>query len=209
SLDGRGRAWDRKLSTGTQSLLRGLARWPAVTVWLAAEGRPSPEAAEVGVPSPFTAALTAAPGTPGRPVNLHACLRALVPRPGLTGQGFRTLGGVDPTLPLWSARARRKGLARRELLLQRAHAGGITALALSADGTRLFTGGDDAAIKHWNLAERSVLRAFGSHRVKVTALDLSPDGRRLASADGAGRIRLRDLGQDVGGPTRPPHEPGV
>jgi WD40 repeat protein/uncharacterized caspase-like protein len=210
SLDGRGQGRPpRRRPPGGMSLLPGLVRWPGVTAWIAAEGRPSAEAAEVGVPSPFTAALTAALGTPGRPANLHACLDALVHDPVLTRQGFRTLGGVEANLTLWSAPARRSGLARRELLLQRAHAGGITALALSADGTRLFTGGEDASIKHWDLAGRSVLRAFGSHRVKVTALDLSPDGTRLASADGAGRVRVRDLVRDVEVPTGPQHQSGV
>ena len=55
-------------------MLQRIVRWPGVTAWLAADGRPAAEARRVGDLSPFTAALLKALGTPERPNNLHTCL---------------------------------------------------------------------------------------------------------------------------------------
>ncbi len=223
SLHGRGRRLPPASGTGSASepgsesktpsaavsLLPSLVRWPGVTAWLAAEGRPAEEANVAGALSPFTAAVCAGLGTPERPANLLGCLDALMHNPALRDQGFRMLGGIDPNLSLWSSRARRRGLAHRELILQRGHAGGITAMALTADGDRLITAAKDSTIKVWRVADRTVLRADSAHLVGVTCLDVSPDGRWLASGDGSGRLRLRDLAGDVEVPTGPVHERGV
>jgi len=191
------------------SLLPSLVRWPGVTAWLAAEGRPAEEAKVAGALSPFTAALCAGLGTPARPANLLGCLDALLQDRALRDQGFRMLGGIDPNLSLWSTRARRRGLAQRTLILQRGHAGGITAIAPTMDGARLITAAQDSTIKVWRVADRTVLRADSAHLVGVTCLDVSADGRWLASGDGSGRLRLRDLVRDIEVPTGPVHESGV
>jgi WD40 repeat protein/uncharacterized caspase-like protein len=217
SLHGRGRRLPPADGTGAgpgtppagPSLLPGLVRWPGVTAWLAAEGRPTEEPKMAGALSPFTAAICAGLGTPARPVNLLGCLDAVLKDPTLREQGFRMLGGIDPNLGLWAAHTRHRGLAERKLILQRGHAGGITAIAHTTDGARLITAAQDSTIKVWRVADRSVLQADSAHLVGVTCLDVSADGRWLASGDGSGQLRLRDLVRDAEVPTGPVHESGV
>jgi len=74
-------------------------------------GSTAVEAATVGTHSPFTASLLAALGKPERPANLLSCLGEMAHDPTLTRQGFRTLGGIDPNLTLWSTRTRVAGVA--------------------------------------------------------------------------------------------------
>src|SRR5512135_1205739 len=211
SVCGRGRRVVREqgLMPSATPMLQALARWPGVTAWLAADGQPAAEAAKVGAHSPFTAALLGALGTPDRPNNLHTCLNLLNQDPAVTRQGFRTLGGFEPTLSLWTAKIRRASLARREILLQRGHAGGISAVAFTADGTKMITGAQDSTLKVWTVADRRVLRALAYHLVGVTTLALSPDGALIASGDGAGWLRLWDLAQRREIPTGPSHDRGV
>ena len=143
-----------------------------------------------------------------RAARQPACLsrRALRRTPRCADQGFRMLGGIDPNLTLWSSQARRRGLAQRELLLQRGHAGGITALAYTADGDRLITAAQDSTIKVWRVVRPDrAPRRLRAHLVGVTCLDVSPDGRWLASGDGSGRLRParprpRRRGPDRAGP---------
>ena len=68
------------------------------------------------------------------------------------------------------------------------------ALALTADGSLLFTGGADGRVAGWRTAqdERSGVQSgftLGTHDAAVSALALSPDGTRLFSACCNGEIR--------------------
>ena len=211
SLMGRGRRVDRAADfrPSATTMLQKLARWPGVTAWLAADGGPAVEASAVGELSPFVGALLEALGTPERPRNLLACLDLLNRNRALAEQGFRMLGGIDPTLNLWSSPVRRMSQSKRELLLQRGHAGAVTTVAFTADGSRMITGAQDSTIKVWRTSDRTVLRALSYHMVGVTGLALSPDGRRLASGDGAGWLRVWDLAGSFPVPAGPPHERGV
>ena len=211
SVSGRGRgvALPKGFSPSATPMLQALVRWPGVTAWLAADGHPSSEAVRVGGESPFSLALLNALGTPARPANLHACLNRLNQDQALAKQGFRTLGGVDPALTLWTSKVRQTSLAQRELLLQRGHAGGISAVAFTADGTKMITGAKDSTLKVWNTADRRVTRALTYHMVGVAGLALSPDGGLIASGDGAGWLRLWDVVQQREVPTGPPHERGL
>ena len=98
---------------------------------------------------------------------------------------------------------------KRELLLQRGHAGGITALAFSADGARLISGSQDSTVKFWDALTKRVVRALSYHEVGVTSVALRPDGRRLASGDGNGRVRLWDLIDQREVPAGSPHNRGI
>lgn len=211
SLAGRGDRVDRSSGFVPQSapMLRRLVRWPEVTAWLAADGKPAAEAARVGTLSPFTEALLTGLGSPEAPNNLHACLDRLQQTPALRAQGFRMLGGVDPGLDLWAAGVRRASLAKRELLLQRGHAGAVSALAFSADGTRLISGAQDSTVKVWSAADRRLLRGLSYHMVGVTGLALNARGDRLASGDGAGWLRVWDLVGQQEVSSGPPHDRGV
>ncbi len=82
--------------------------------------------------------------------------------------------------------------------------GDLLAVAFSADGTRLATGGNDPDVLVWNVATRSVERRIpgrGDASAPVIAVAFSPDGSRLATAAANG-IRSWDL-------TLPPADPGA
>lgn len=68
------------------------------------------------------------------------------------------------------------------------------ALARSADGQRLYAGGDGGFIVAVDPAGGAVASTFAGHTVPVSALAVSPDGQRLASADSSGVVKLWDLG---------------
>jgi len=211
SVQGRGErlAPPADLAPNASSLLHRLVRWPGVTAWIAADDKPSVEAERVGELSPFTAGLLKGLGTTEQPGNLVACLERLRRDETLRKQGFRTLGGVDPGLDLWVSSIRRASLLKRELLLQRGHAGAVSTLAFSADGTRLYSGAQDSTVKYWSIADRRLLRSWNYHTVGVTSLALNTRGDRLASGDGAGWLRLQNLIKQEEAPPSPPHERGV
>ena len=198
-----------EVATAAAPMLRGLVRWPGVSAWLAADGRPAPEARAASARSPFTTALLDALGTPDRPRNLHACLDLLNRDKALADQGFSMLGGIAPDLSLWPGPVRLKSLQGRELLLQRGHAGAVSALAFVSDGSRMITGAQDSTVKVWSVADRKVVRALSYHMVGVTGLALRPDGRLLASCDGSGWLRIWDLIEHRERSAGPPHERGV
>ena len=209
---GRGRALPVRADAGPEPgthLLQSLTRWPGATAWLAADGHVAAEAVAVGERGPFAAALLRALGTAALPRNLLGVLDALNREPALSGQGFRSLGGIDAALTLWSGSARQAGGRARQLVLQRGHALGVTTLAFTPDGARLVSGGGDSTLRLWRFGDRSLLRTFSYHLVGVTAASLSPDGRFLASGDGAGRLRVWDLRDEVEVSLGPALETGI
>ncbi len=189
--------------------LQSLTRWPGASAWLAADGHLAAEATAVGQRGPFASSLLKALGDPARPRNLLGALDSLNHDPTLARQGFRAMGGLDPSLTLWSTEARRAGGRARQLVLQRGHALGVSTLAFTPDGERLLSGGGDSTLRVWRMADRSLLRTLSYHLVGVTAASLDPDGRFLASGDGAGRVRLWDLRDDVEIPLGPSLETGI
>jgi WD40 repeat protein/uncharacterized caspase-like protein len=211
SLSGRGQRIEKRQEPEPSGAhwLEKLARWPGVTAWLAADGQPSLEAKAVGQHSPFTSGLLKALGSPGRPNNLIACLDQLYRDPAVSGQGFRAVGGLGPELSLWSGRLVKAVEKTPILMLQRGHADVVSAIAVTADGSRLITGGDDSTVKIWRVADRMLLRTLAYHMVGVSSLALSADGRWLASGDGAGSVRLWDLWRQGEVPIVPRHERGI
>ena len=182
-------------SASANRWLNELARWPGVTAWLAADGTPAIEAADLNARSAFTGALLESLGPPGKADNLLAALDRLRADPAARSQGFRTRGGIAPDLTLWSSAVRARLPIERTLLLQRGHADRIESLAFTADGDRLATASWDSTVKVWRVADRVLLRDLPGyfHLAGVSGLTLSPDGRWLASADGDGRVRAYDL----------------
>jgi len=64
----------------------------------------------------------------------------------------------------------------------RLEAPGVTCLAFSADARLLAVGNDtDATIHLWEVASGRLRGVLSGHRLPVTALEFSPDGKRLAS----------------------------
>ncbi|WP_405145478.1 helix-turn-helix domain-containing protein [Sphaerisporangium sp. NBC_01403] len=76
------------------------------------------------------------------------------------------------------------------------HAGPVTAVAFSRDGTLLATAGQDRTVRLWDAATRRPLGApLTGHTDWVNTVVFSPDGRTLASGGGdggVGTIRLWD-----------------
>ncbi len=81
----------------------------------------------------------------------------------------------------------------REILTLHGHGGEVTSIAFSPDGRRLasvgsdldLAKGDDAAlIRLWDTTAGKEVLACRGHAMQVWSVAFSPDGRRLASANG-------------------------
>jgi len=72
----------------------------------------------------------------------------------------------------------------------RAHPGGIHALAISPDNMILASAGEDHVIKLWDLSSGEELLTLAGHNSPVYALAFSPDGKYLVSGDTGGQILL-------------------
>ncbi|MFO0889428.1 MAG: WD40 repeat domain-containing protein [Isosphaeraceae bacterium] len=95
------------------------------------------------------------------------------------GQRLVTVGGGDhesgAQLKVWNVAT---GRLLRDVP---GHTDVIGAVAISPDGRRLATGGDDRLIKLWDTATFDEIFTLRGHQSGVIALAFSPDGRRLVS----------------------------
>jgi serine/threonine protein kinase len=73
------------------------------------------------------------------------------------------------------------------------HSGVVRCLAFSADGKRLLTGGDDKAIRLWDVGNGREIQRFGRHSAAITALAIVPNSTHFASASKDQTLRLWDL----------------
>jgi WD40 repeat protein len=71
----------------------------------------------------------------------------------------------------------------------RGHEGAVTSLAISANGSQLYSGGVDKTVRLWNLADGSQLGALAGVTGTVTALGLSEDGTRLVASSDDKHVR--------------------
>ena len=78
-----------------------------------------------------------------------------------------------------------KGVARS------GHSGRLRSVALSWDGQRMASAGEDGAVLVRNLSENTVVNNFDA--ADVMSLAFSPDGHRLATGDRKGSVKLWDL----------------
>jgi WD40 repeat protein len=96
--------------------------------------------------------------------------------------------------------AQKAALAAPKSLTLTGHKGPVRALAVSTDGQRLITGGDDGTIRVWNMQQpdSSIVLNVG-HTKPILALALSPDGKSLlsGSADGTARLSAIDTGKPI------------
>jgi len=69
----------------------------------------------------------------------------------------------------------------------------VSALAISADGQTLVSGGEDKAIKVWDLKTGQLRKTLQSDSGKIRAIAIAPDGKTLVSGSADHMVRIWDL----------------
>jgi hypothetical protein len=72
------------------------------------------------------------------------------------------------------------------------HHGTVWSVAVSPDGRRLVSGGDDGVVRVWDAETGRSLRELTGHTGGVRSVAVSPDGRRLVSGGFDGVVRVWD-----------------
>jgi WD40 repeat protein len=69
----------------------------------------------------------------------------------------------------------------------------VSALAISSDGKTLISGGNDKALKVWDLSTGKLKQTLQSPSGKISAVAISPDGKTVVSGSGDRMVRIWDL----------------
>jgi serine/threonine protein kinase len=81
----------------------------------------------------------------------------------------------------------------REVLCLTEHQGWVRSVAMTPDGSRALSGGDDATVRLWSLQNGRLLQTLTGHSGAVMSVALSADGHRGLSGSWDGTLRLWDL----------------
>ena len=81
----------------------------------------------------------------------------------------------------------------KELGRLEGHADALTAVAVSADGTRIATADESGLVRLWDAKTFRPVNDARGHRVPVEHAELSPDGKRLLTWAGDETVRLWDV----------------
>jgi WD40 repeat protein/tRNA A-37 threonylcarbamoyl transferase component Bud32 len=73
------------------------------------------------------------------------------------------------------------------------HSRWVTAVAISADGNTIASGGLDDSIKVWDRSTGELLRTLTGHHKPINCLSISPDGQTLVSGSDDHTVRLWHL----------------
>jgi RNA polymerase sigma factor (sigma-70 family) len=104
------------------------------------------------------------------------------------GESLISGGLRDGTVRAWDL------ATGRELWQFRDHPGSIRAMALTPDGKRLVTAGNDSTLRLWDLTTRRLVHDFGGKQAEWPhGLALSADGATLASLHNNRGVRLWDV----------------
>jgi WD40 repeat protein len=86
-------------------------------------------------------------------------------------------------------------LWRQRVQQLKSHTNQGSSLALSIDGTRLYSGSDDNSIKVWDLEAGKEILTLSGHTGNVRCLSLAADGKRLYSGSRDTTVKVWDLTQ--------------
>jgi WD40 repeat protein len=78
----------------------------------------------------------------------------------------------------------------REIRSLRGHSGNLRAIAVSPEGKRLASAGEDQTIRIWDIETGLELLALKGHTDRVSSLAFSRDGRLLVSGGKDSTVRL-------------------
>ena len=118
----------------------------------------------------------------------------------LDGANLWDVTAYASTLPPVASVAQGAGPALRpELVVQGGHSDKIHRVALSADGQRLATAGDDRTIKVWELRTGKELRTVTGFEAPVYSVGFSRDGTRVYGATYDDKIRSWEVETGVEG----------
>jgi WD40 repeat protein len=145
----------------------------------------APAVAVVDVPPPNPPAPPAAVNPPNKPKTA-----ADEPLPKIV---FRT----DAPVPLYDPRPPTPEVILAHEL--RGHRGAVFAGAFLPDGRTAITGGQDAILRFWNVAQGKEELFLPGHKGAIRDIAVSADGKQAASASEDGTIRLWDLEQRAPG----------
>jgi len=80
----------------------------------------------------------------------------------------------------------------RELLSFSGHTDAVYSVAVTPDGRRVITGGEDTTAKVWDAETGRELQTLKGHTESVTSIAVSSDGRRIVSGDSDGNVKVWD-----------------
>ena len=115
------------------------------------------------------------PLTKGREIVTGSVLGRLTARDGRSGKVLADFSTVDP-----------------ETGVDRRLRGQVVALAFTPDGRRLFTTSSDGRVVAWDAQRRTWLAELGKHGLSAHSLDVSRDGKLVASGGYDGTIHIYD-----------------
>ncbi|HVK10756.1 MAG TPA: protein kinase [Gemmataceae bacterium] len=117
----------------------------------------------------------------GKPVKTFEGVPHLIGHAGgFTPDGRHVVFGQQETIVLWEWES-----GRTRKLDPGTNAGGVLAVAVSADGKRVLSGGPrDNTVRLWDFEQGTLLRAFKGHTDSVWGVAFSPDGRFGLSGSG-------------------------